>query len=59
MPFIKDHDVIQAISSDAAIEPLGVWVLPRATWCCQNLLNSHIRDARSEMVSIDAVTISK
>src|SRR5438093_8278639 len=57
--FAQDEDMIQALTSDRADEPLGEGVLPRAGGRRQHFTNPHALQPLPEHVTIDAVAIAK
>ena len=38
--FIEDDYVIEAFSTDGTDDPFDIWILPRGTWCNENLLDA-------------------
>ena len=55
----EDDKTVHAFSSDAPVESLGIWILPRAARSCQDLLNPYVLDAPPKPSSVDGITIPK
>ena len=58
MGFTQHDQVIQAFSADGTDHSLGVRILPRGSWCDQDFFDPEFLDAVSEIIAVDAVTIT-
>ena len=57
--FAQDEDMIQALTSDRADEPLREGVLPRAVRCREDFTDAHALYALPEHVTVDRVAIAE
>ena len=48
MPFIQDDHVVQAFAPHAADKAFNIRILPRASWCCDNLFHAHRHHSRAD-----------
>jgi len=59
MASVQDDVVVQTLPSNRADESLGVWILPRALRCCQNLLHAQRLDSQPNFSTVPAVAIAE
>ena len=59
MAGVQNDVVIQAFPSDRADESLGVWILPGAARCCQNLLDAQRLDSQSNLSTVPTVPVAE
>src|SRR5207249_9129625 len=59
MSFAQDEDMIQALASDRADEPLREGILPRAVRRGEDFTDAHALHALPEHVAVDRVTIAE
>ena len=59
MPFTEDQNMIQALASDRANEPLREGILPEAVRCDDDLLNIHALHAAPKVLSVDLVAVAQ
>src|SRR2546428_1944240 len=59
MTLIEDDDVVQAFTADRADQAFGEGILPGGAWGDEDLVDSHVRDSASEVVTIDRVPIAE
>lgn len=52
-------DMIEALATDTAVQPLNVRILPWRSWCRDDFLDTHVFDALPEELAVDRVTIAK
>src|SRR5690242_12317653 len=58
MVSIQNHEMVQALSSNRANEPLCVSVLPGACWCRQYLLNAQGLQPLANGGAINAIAVT-
>ena len=58
MPFIQDDHVVQAFAPHAADQAFHIWILPRASWRCDDLFHAHRHHRRAERLPIRAVPVA-
>src|SRR5437763_8733870 len=58
MASVQDDVVVQTLPSNRADESLGVWILPGALRCRQNLLDAQRLDSQSNFSTVPAVAIA-
>lgn len=59
MFFAEDNDVVQALSSYAAVESFQIRVLPRTMRCRDDFFDPHVLDPPSVPIAIDLITLAK
>src|SRR5688500_15056793 len=58
MGFTEDNDVIQALPTDRADQPLGIPILPRRPWRDRVITNAHCGEPTGDNMTVGSVTIS-
>ena len=58
MVLVEDHDVVQAFPPNGSDDALDIRILPRGTWCNENLLDPESFDAAREVLPVDTVTVT-
>jgi hypothetical protein len=58
MPLAEDNDMIEAITSDRADEPLRISILPRRAWRDRPIPDAHGPHALNEPGAVDAIPIT-
>jgi hypothetical protein len=58
MAGVQNDVVVEAVPSDRAYEPLGVWILPGTLRRSQNLLHAQRLDSQSNLSTVPAVAIA-
>ena len=56
---IEDDDVIETLTADRADDALHISVLPRGSWCGDDLLNTHLLDTVTEGPAIGSIPVSQ
>jgi len=59
MPLVEHDEVVEAFPTDGADEAFGVGILPGGARGDEDLTDTHVGDAPSELVPIDRVAISE
>ncbi len=59
MVFAEDDDVVQTLSSNAAVESFRIRILPGTMWCREDFFDAHVLDPPSKPIAIDLVTVAK
>jgi hypothetical protein len=59
MPLVEDDDMVQAVGSHRADEPLGERVLPRAVRRREDFLDAHALHSVPKLLAVDLVTGSR
>src|SRR5262245_43402847 len=59
MAFTQNEDMIETLMPDRADEALCEGILPRATGCGQDFLDTHALDALPERLPVDTVAIAE
>jgi len=59
VPFTEDQNMIQALASDRANEPLREGILPGAVRSDDDLLNIHALHAAPKVLSVDLVAVAQ
>src|SRR3569833_1421531 len=55
---VQDDAVVQTLPSNRANKSLSVWILPRTSRCCQNLLDAQRLDSQLNLSTVPAVAIA-
>ena len=58
MRLAEDNDMVEAITSDRADEPLRISILPRRAWRDRPIPNAHGPHAQNEPGAVNAVPIT-
>ncbi len=58
MPFIQDDHVVQAFAPHAADQAFHVRILPRASWCRDDLFHAHRHHRRAERLPVCPVPVA-
>jgi len=53
-----DHNVVQALPTDRADQPLGISVLPRRPWRDRMITNAHRSEPTDNNMTVGSVTVS-
>ena len=56
---IEDDNVIETFAADRADDALHIGVLPRGSWCGDDLLNTHRLDTVTEGLAIGSIPVSQ
>ena len=59
LPFVHDHEVVEARSPDRSDDPLDKGILPRRTWGDEHLTDPHPLDSPRELSAIDSTAITE
>ena len=55
---VQDDRVVEALSPDRADDSLHIRILPRGTWCNENLLDPESIDAAREVLAVDTIAVT-
>ena len=58
MAVVENDQVIEALTTYASNHPLGVWILPRASWSRPHFPNTHSLNSVLEVLPIDSISIT-
>ncbi len=59
VPFAEGDDVIGCLPADAPDDAFRVWILPRALWSADDLLDAQDPDLPTEGTSVDGVPVAE
>ena len=52
MAFVEDDEVLQALSADAYVLAVGIWVLTGAMWGSEYFLDSYVFHSLSKVIAV-------
>ena len=58
MVLVEDHHVVQAFTPNGPDDTFDIRILPRGTWCNENLLDSEGINATREVLAVDTVAVT-
>jgi hypothetical protein len=59
VPLVQDEEVVEALSSDRADDPLGEGILPGRAGGDEHLTNPHPLDSPGELSAVDSIAITE
>ncbi len=58
MVLVEHHNVVQAFTTNGSDHAFDIRILPRRTWCNENLLDRESMDATREVSAVDTVVVT-
>jgi hypothetical protein len=58
MLLVEDHHVVQTFTPNGSDDAFDIRILPRGTWCNENLLDPESIDAAREVLAVDTIAVT-